>query len=467
MPDKQVSFSDLCHFTPKQLAATKAADEYKYTLFGGSAGPGKSYWLRWNSIRQLIKWGIEYNLRGIQGALFCEDYTTLKDRQVSKINAEFPQWLGKVKDTQTNGLGFHLNPQYGGHILLLRNLDDPSKYLSSEFALVAMEEVTQSSEETFHKLRSRMRWTGIPEPKWFGATNPGGIGHEWVKKYFIDRNFPDNEEEADMFTYVPALPTDNPHLAESYIRSLKSLPDKMRKAFLEGSWDVFEGQFFSEFDRKIHVVKPFEIPEHWIRLRSIDPSGRNGVTSCHWYALSSDGRVYVYREYYESGRDSDEHAKEIARLSEGEHYPYTCIDAAAFNKLGLPETTEEIYIRNGVDGLIPSMKNRVMGWDIVHQFLKTVDKDGNDVEPKLQIFENCIHLIRTIPLAIHDDKNPLDVKSVYNGPEHQDALDDLRYLLQTIRDQVAPEELNAAQKRLAKLKQQHDGFGYTYSRRRT
>lgn len=481
MADQEVTLSSLCHFTDKQLEATRQADTHDYTLFGGAAGPGKSYWLRWYPIRQLIRWGKDYNLKGIHGALFSEDYPTLKDRQISKMEVEFPRWLGEIKDTKTDGLGFHLRPEYGSHVLMLRNLDDPSKYLSSEFAIIAVDELTMNDEEKFHQLRSRMRWTGIPNPKFVAATNPGQQGHEWVKRRWIDRNFPIEEQGImSAFAYVPALPKDNPNLAESYLKTLASLPEKKRKAYLDGNWDVFEGQFFTEWDRDKHVVKPYTLPEHWVRLRSIDPSGRAGITSCHWYALSSEGSVVVYREYVATGRDHDEHAKHIAKLSEGETYPYTCIDGAAFSKLGLPETTAEVYERHGVQGLVSSMKNRVMGWNTVHQYLRWVEKDalGAPIPPKLTIFSTCPQLIRTIPLALHDEKNPEDIQSflskvqlnqdgsLVEGSEHQDCLDELRYLLQTLREQKAPKSLSIIEKRIAELKhKQHlESFNYRYSR---
>lgn len=478
MAEEVIKLSDLCHFTPKQLLATSEADNHDYVLFGGAAGPGKSYWLRWYAIRQLIKWGAMYNLRGIHGALFSEDYPTLKDRQISKMEVEFPRWLGQIKDSKTDGLGFHIHEDYGGHVLALRNLDDPSKYLSSEFALIAVEELTMNPEEKFHQLRSRMRWTGIPDPKFIAATNPGQQGHEWVKKRWIDRDFPSEEKDIeDKFVYIPALPTDNPHLAESYMKILASLPEKKRKAYLEGNWDVFEGQFFTEWDKEKHVVSPYELPDHWIKLRSIDPSGRSGITSCHWYALKSDGQVVCYREYYATGKDHDQHAKEIARLSEGEHYPYTCIDGAAFSKLGMPETTAEVYERHGVSGLIASMKNRIMGWNTVHQYLRwtDADADGHPVPPKITFFSTCPHMIRNIPLAIHDEKKPEDIGSFMSkikldgieGNEHQDCLDELRYILQTLREQKAPKALSIVEKRIEELKrrQESDSYKYNYSRR--
>lgn len=467
-PNSQtISLKETMHFHPKQVEATETADKAKYFLFGGSAGPGKSYWLRWYMVRTLIKWGKEYNLRGIRAAMFCEDYPTLKDRQISKMEVEFPKWLGCIKETKTDGLAFYIDEQFGGHVLMLRNLDDPSKYLSSEFAMIGVEELTQNEEMKFHRLRSRLRWTGIPQPKFIAATNPGGIGHEWVKRLWIDRDFGDNEQEADLFMYTPALPTDNPSLASSYIATLQSLPTKLRQAYLEGRWDIFEGMFFTEWDPKIHVVEPFEVPDTWPRVRGIDPSGRSGTTSSHIYALSDDGTVYVIQEHYKSGLDIDEHAREINAMGVGHNVRYTVIDSAAFSKLGMPESQAEVFERNGVTDLIPADKKRIPGWDAVHRYLRPNPDTG---EPKLKIFSNCPNLIRTIPLAMHppldSDKDPNDVMAFWQGAEHLDALDELRYVCQTMREQVAPVPKNKMEKIMADLKKQHSSGNLDFSYRR-
>lgn len=463
----QVSLSELAHFLPRQLEATKAADEHTYTLYGGSAGPGKSYWLRWYPIRTMMQWGQKYGLKGIHGAIFSKDYGTLKDRQVSKMEIEFPKWLGTIQTTKTDGMGFHLKPEYGGHVLLLRNLDDPSKYLSSEFAIIAQEEATENSEETFHRLRGRLRWTGVPNPKWIGATNPGGIGHAFYKKIFVDRDFPDELKPlANEFVYVRALPKDNPYLAASYLSTLDSLPEKLRKAYRDGNWDVFEGQYFTEWDQAIHVVKPFEIPITWPRFRSIDPSGRDGTTSCHWYALDQNGRVWVYREYYATGKDVDQHADEIRRLSgdkDGvqEDYKYTVIDSAAFAKAGYSETAAEIFERHGVIGLIPAAKERVIGWNSVHTYLRwtpATPGQSNAQDALLKVFSNCVNMMRTIPLAQHDEIHPEDVDS--DGEDH--ALDELRYFLRTLRESKAPRAMNIVERKLQGLREQNRGKGFDY-----
>ena len=116
-------FSEVCGFWPKQWAATEASDAHQFTLFGGSRGPGKSRWLRWNLARQVLRMrgvGIKDPMVG----LFCETYPELEDRQISKIVSEFPRAWGRVRSTLTAGLGFYFR---GGGMIALRNLDDPEK----------------------------------------------------------------------------------------------------------------------------------------------------------------------------------------------------------------------------------------------------------------------------------------------------------------------------------------------------
>ena len=441
-------------------------DTHKFTLYGGAKGGGKSYILRWAIIRQLIKWAKEGH-PNVRGVLFCEDYPALADRQVSKIKIEFPEWLGTLSGSQVDGLSFKLKPQFGGGILALRNLDNPSKYASSEFAICAVDEITKNHKETIDQLRSIIRWPGIEDTKFIAGTNPGDIGHEWVKKMFIDKILGPEDPLPEQIAFVKSLPTDNPHNAASYLAELKRLPEKLRKAYWEGNWDVFEGQYFTEWDREQHIIEPFSMPETWFRFRSIDPSGRSGTTSCHWYATGPDGEVYCYKEYFEKDKDIDEHAKNIRRMSEDENgvsedYRYTIIDSAAFAKAGYSETAAEIFERYGVTGLIPAAKERVIGWNAVHTFLRWDDR----TKPKLRIFSTCPALIREIPLAIHDENKPEDINTDYIGAEHWDALDDLRYFLRTIREQRSPAPMNPVQRRIAQLMAQHNdtGFNYQYKR---
>src|SRR3990167_11162363 len=152
----QVSLKELINPTSRQLEFLQATDKYKYPLYGGAKGGGKSYILRWGLIRKLVKWAKEGHL-GVRVGLFCEDYPALKDRQITKISTEFPNWLGTLADSSIEGMSFKLHPKYGSGVLALRNLDDPSKYASSEFADIAIDELTKNEREVFDQLRSIVR----------------------------------------------------------------------------------------------------------------------------------------------------------------------------------------------------------------------------------------------------------------------------------------------------------------------
>lgn len=439
---------------------------------GGARGPGKSHAV--------------LSQAALDDCQRIERLKVLFLRQTAKASKEsFDDLidkviLGHVPFERTNQV---LRFPNGSRIILggFENENDIDKYIGIEYDLIIVEELNQLSEEKYTKLRGSLR-TSKPNwrPRMYTSFNPGGLGHQFVKDRYVEPFRAGNQQKT---RFIPSTYKENPHLNKEYVDYLEELGGDLGKAWREGDFDLFAGQFFSEWRHDKHVVKPFAIPEHWIKLRSIDPSGRAGITSCHWYALSNDGDVICYREYYRTGKDHDEHAKEIALLSDGENYPYTCIDGAAFAKLGLPETVAEVYERHGVSGLVPSMKNRIMGWNAVHSYLRWEEKDkyGLPVAPKIRFFTTCPHMIRNIPAAIHNEegKDPQDVKSffrkimieqngvVVEGNEHQDCLDELRYMLQTLREQKAPKALTVVEKRIAeiKMKEHQESFNYRYSRR--
>lgn len=248
-------------------------------------GSGKSYWLRWTCIYWLIVMYYQTKQRGIRAGLFCEDYPSLNDRHISKARYEFPDWLGKYNEARHE---FILHDDYGSGVIAFRNLDDAGKYLSSEFAVIAVDEITQNPKNVFNILRTRLRWPGIRAVKFFSASNP--VGERWVKDYFVDHNFPPEETERNQFAFVPALPTDNPHLDAEYFSSLQSLPDYERKAFLEGDWTAFEREvddegymrLLTENDMKYAII---ERPKRYLgvhtgfKIMGIDPGAGGDETT--------------------------------------------------------------------------------------------------------------------------------------------------------------------------------------------
>ena len=273
--------TELMQFQARQQMAWDSMWKYRYTLYGGARGGGKSYLLR-RALLGLLLYYPSIGLKNVMVGLFCDTWENLRDRQIAKIKSEFPDWLGETNKTDTYGLAFHLRPEYGGGIMALRNLgDDPTKYKSAEFAAIGWDEVTLSANrEVFDILRGSLRWPGIEHCPLLGASNPDGPGNVWVRKYWIERDFPPElQGMSDQFNFVPALPSDNKYLSKSYWDELNSQPEERRRAWLNGDWYVFAGQAV-KFRYDQHVVAPFEIPDHWIRVRGFDWGGllpkRNG-----------------------------------------------------------------------------------------------------------------------------------------------------------------------------------------------
>ena len=426
-------------------------------MYGGAKGGGKSYILRWALVRQLVKWAKEGYI-GVRVGLFCENYPSLKDRQITKINREFPKWLGELSGSQIEGMSFILKPQFGGGVIALRNMDDVSKYASSEFAIAAVDELTKNDRSIFDQLRSIIRWPGIENTKFIAGTNPGELGHQWVKKLWIDKDFTSEDPPKEQFAFVKSLPTDNPYNAKSYLDELSKLPEKLKKAYYDGNWDVFEGQYFTEWDKEKHVITPFEIPKSYKKFRAYD-HGRENPASCGWYALDYDGRIFKYRELYIKGLNVDQIASEINRLSLvkdefgniiPEEYEYSVADPSIFAKMGFVDkfggqTIAETFTRYGIV-FFPASNRRIDGWSLMHQYLHWDDSK----EPKLKFFNTCVNSIRTIPLAIHDEYKPEDIDT--NSDDH--CLDECRYLLMSLHERKSELPKNEVQKKLERIKQE-------------
>lgn len=298
--------TEIAKFFPRQMEAIKLLDsgKIKYLLYGGALGGGKSYFVRWYLARRLI---LLFEIWGIERAavmLACEDYPSLSDRQLQRIAFEFPPWLGRYYDKhRVYGRSFLLNERWGSGALCFRNLDDPSKYASSEWAAIAVDELTKNRYDVFTFLRTRLRWPGLPdsEAQFIGATNPGGIGHGWVKQLWMDRKFPDEWihpiDYRPAFAYVPSKAKDNPRLDSAYWQTLSTLPPMLRKAFQDGDWDIFIGQAFPDFSKTTHVIEPIPIPFEAPIYMTYD-WGYGRPFSIGWWWVDADGRLYRFAEWY-------------------------------------------------------------------------------------------------------------------------------------------------------------------------
>jgi hypothetical protein len=402
------------HWTNRQNEAWAALVEHRYLLYGGARGGGKSRFMRQALVRWLIEtWQIT-GLREIRVMLACETYPDLRDRQITKIKSEFPRWLGSLRDTKEDGLCFRLADEFGGGVIALRNLDDPSKYQSAEFAVIAIDELTKIQRETFDILRGSLRWPGINHTLFLGATNPGGRGHAWVKQLWIDRSFPvELRPRAHEFVFVQSLPADNPYLDKSYWDELNSLPEQLRKAWVDGDWTVFSGMAFPTWDETVHVIDPILLPAYWPRKRAVD-WGYAAPFGCLWLCKDPNtGRIYIYREAYEAMLSDRQQANLIKELTDpDERILKTFADPSMWgrkskrdeNGKDVTTTSADEYLSCGIM-LTQADNDRLGGKRKIDRLLMPL-LDGL---PGLQVFRDCKNFIRTVPYLAYDEHNIEDV----------------------------------------------------------
>lgn len=316
---------------------------------------------------------------------------------------------------------------------------DVERYRGLEYDWICIEELTQWKHEWWQKIMTSLRTTkpGV-RPFFFGSTNPGNIGHGWVKRLWITRKYEENENGSD-YSIVRATIWDNPALMEAdpeYLKLLQSLPEKDKRARLYGDWDVFEGQFFTEYREDLHVVAP-HVPNTGIKRRilAID-YGYNKPSSVGWYTKDNQDFVTRYRELYGKGMLYGDLARRIAALTPEDEIPdMIVVDPAALEKKNestgtslrdeFGKVAEELGLP-WLKKLYPANNNRLDGWGTVRLALQPhIDPNTGITFAALRITSNCTELIRTLPEQVHDKRNVEDLDS--SGEDHSE--DELRYAL--------------------------------------
>lgn len=325
----------------------------------------------------------------------------------------------------------------GSRMLLggFHNEDDIDKYVGVEYDIIVIEELNQLTEDKYEKLRGSLR-TSKPNwrPRIYVSFNPGGIGHAFVKERFV---LPHRLRDETTTAFIPSTFKDNPSLNVEYIDYLENLTGDLGRAWREGDFDLFAGQFFREFKETVHVCHPFQIPSDWKKFFAFD-YGLNHPLSLGWYATSPDSVVYRYRELHGPGMSYTQAAEEfVAMTPEDEKLDYGVCDPAIWSKQGGSDdllSGAEIFSKRvreltGRDPrLIKADNNRIVGWGVVREYLRPymVKENGEDqIRANLQIFSTCRQMIRTLPDMIHDDRIVEDMKKVDND----DCADELRYAL--------------------------------------
>lgn len=411
---------DIGNLYPKQKEFCLATN--KYICFGGARGGGKSHVSR---IKMCL---LAFNYPGIQILVLRRTLKELRENhqlQLQKMLNGFAVFKETTKE--------FIFPN-GSRIVLgyCDNEKDVLQYQGQAYEVIVLEEATHFTEFQFQTLTESNRLSGNMKdefkPRMYFTCNPGGVGHQWVKRLFIDKNYNETEYPND-YKFIPSLVFENKYIMEhdkEYIKTLENLPEDRKKAMLYGNWDVFDGQFFNEYRRDIHVIEPFTIPDDWRRYIALDYG--LDMLAVLFIVLDYKGNAYVYKEIYQSNLIISEAANKIKEHSDKVYKRYAPPDLWNRNR-DTGKSAYEIFYQNGLL-LTKSSNDRVNGWLAVKEWLKVVKKRNEQTgimedTTSLHIFSNCINLIRCIPQLQHDDKNPNDVSTEPHEITH--ITDALRY----------------------------------------
>lgn len=431
----------------KQRAFFEA--EARFVAYGGARAGGKSFAMRVKFVLLCLRYP------GIQTLLLRR---TLPELMENHVNPLLTLLNGVAKYNRQEKVFRFPN---GARLKLgyMSNEADVLQYQGQAYDVIGMEEATMFTEFQFNCLRESNRSSGMMNepfsPRMYLTMNPGGVGHQWVKRLFIDRNYKENERPED-YVFIAARVYDNKVFMArdpDYVHQLEALPEKRRRAMLYGDWDVFEGAFFEEFKpspdpkmceeygisvedaliqhRFTHVIKPFDIPSNWKIFRSFD-WGYGKPFSVGYHALSPDGVAYRCAEIYgwngnpnEGCRMTNSQICDTIVKFEREH-PYLrgrkiqgFADPSCWTKNGGLSFAEEaenhgIWFEKGDNERIP-------GWLQIRERL-LFDKDGKAM---LYFFDTCKAIIRCMPLMMFDDHCTEDM----NSDMEDHCLDELRYFV--------------------------------------
>lgn len=419
---------------PKQIEFFKAKE--RYVAYGGARAGGKS----WAARKKAELLAMRYS--GIQILLLRRSMPELRENHLLPLQKEL-KGIAKYKEMDKA----FLFPN--GSRIKLGYCDaesDVLQYQGQAYEVIFMEEATHFTEFQFKALmecnRSNGQMTEPFQPRMYFTCNPGGVGHAWVKRLFVDREYREAEDPND-YRFIQANVYDNAFIMTNnprYVKDLETLPEARKRAMLYGEWDVFEGQYFTEFSRNIHVIDPFPIPSHWRVYRALDYG--LDMLACLWIAVDELEHAYVFRELCEPDLPISTAASKI--LSHTQEKVFVTLAPPDLWGRSQESGRNKAYMfaAAGVP-FTKSSNNREAGWMALKELLKP-DANG---EPALHIFANCTTLIKCLPLLQYDTKRTSDVATEPHNITH--APDALRYFAVAwhqkaepipVEDPFAPEE---------------------------
>ena len=387
----------------------------RYRLFGGAAGPGKTKALLWEAIYQAK------DVPGSDSLLLRRTYPELESSLLAYFRRDVPKYLYKNYNeakhvvTWPNGS----TTRFG----FCRNENDVYRYQGAEFLFIGLDELTHFTLKQWQFLTSRNRCpVKGSRPSMAGASNPGNVGHAWVKALWVDHTPPPGYDRPELYVprdydFIRARLDDNPIYANDvdYRRKLEILPEHLRRAFLEGDWNVFAGQYFDVFDIGRHTVRPEELrlEPWWPRWISID-WGFQHPSAVYWHCAIPP-RIVTYREFVQPGLSPRMLAQAIAERSGRERISEVFLSPDAFAhrtaEASIAEQLGDVLTANGLPRPAPADDDRIGGWQLMYQALES---------DAWVITENCAKLIDCIPQLVRDERRSEDIHKA-DGDDPADA----------------------------------------------
>jgi len=406
---------------PKQDDALTDSYHQPVTFFGGSKGGGKSYLVR---AREVIR-RLEYP--NTTGSIIRKTFPELRANHILPMWLEYPelkQYYNKQDKTiyYPNGSTTTFNH--------LQYTDDVYNYQGIALDDISIDEVTQHEEDVFKILRSSNRRSNTDKtckitPTMFLTGNPGGIGHQFIKRLFVDKEYKIGEKPED-FLFIKARLQDNPALLRvdpEYVDRLKALPEQQRRAYLDGDWNIFSGLAFSELSERVHLIEPFQLDP------SVKYFGGYDYGFVHpfafvLFAITKENEIYVVDYIKKDKKRPDEQGRMILDKIKNYHHIYIHAGTDIWaNKTGRGTIQQELSeILRGKATLVKGYTDRIDG---VNQIRKKIAFIGTKTaKPQLYFFRNCIEVYNNIKSMQFDMKRPEDVIKV-DADENGEGGDDL------------------------------------------
>ena len=413
-------------------------------LYGGAAGGGKSY----GQLVDAMIYALTYEKS--KQILFRRTFAELEKSLIRTSRELYPREL------YTYNKSGHTGTFINGSIIDFAYCDiedDVYKYQSAEYDVIRFDELTHFTETMYIYLMSRCRGANNYPKHIKSTTNPGGIGHSWVKERFIDIGAPDTVHEFNGGNriFIPAKVTDNRFLLKDdpdYIKRLQNLGERDRKALLDGDWNLTEGRFFDTFRRTIHVITPFAVSSEWSKYITLD----YGLDMLAAYKIAVDNhtRAYVLEEVF-TGKDNggdglivSEAAKEIKKLIGTDSIKAVFAPPDLWSRQkDTGKSIAQLFHENDVK-LTRVSNGRVAGWMDLKEWLVPYTDETGETIADICIFSNCTNLIKSLEEIQYDKNNPSDCMTDPHVLTH--APDALRYFVsgrpKKARQNITPIQYN-------------------------